>query len=271
MTDMQTAAPVRWAPRWLRRLGIAVLLVPVVVTLLAPSLVIIPMSFSTSQVLSFPPTGFTLHWYGQLFTSPEWMASAQNSLVVALAATVVCLVLGVPAGLAFGLREWRSKQLMLALVISPMVIPTVVLAIGMYAVYATLGLTGVWGLAAAHAVIGVPFVVITTMAAARQLDPTLLLAARSLGAPPLQVFLNVTLPAIARGVLSGAVFAFITSWDEVVIALFLTDPTFKTIPVQMWNQLNERVDPTVAAIATTLLGVTSLLMVSLLVAGRRKH
>jgi putative spermidine/putrescine transport system permease protein len=247
------------------------LLGPVVVTLLAPSLVIIPMSFSTSPVLSFPPTGFTLGWYRELFTSADWLASAQNSLVVALASTVFCLVLGVPAGLAFGLREWRSKRLMLAMVITPMVIPTVVLAIGMYAVYAQLGLTGVWGLAAAHAVIGVPFVVITTMAAARQLDLTLLLAARSLGARPAQAFLNVTLPAIARGVVSGAVFAFITSWDEVVIALFLTDPTFKTIPVQMWNQLSERVDPTVAAIATTLLGVTSLLMVSLLAAGRRKQ
>lgn len=271
MTDTMTASPPRGAPRWLGRLGVAALLTPVVVTLLAPSLVIIPMSFTTSQVLSFPPTGFTLDWYRELFTSADWLASAQNSLVVALASTVICLVLGVPAGLAFGLREWRSKRLMLALVITPMVIPTVVLAIGMYAVYAQLGLVGVWGLAAAHAVIGVPFVVITTMAAARQLDPTLLLAARSLGAPPVQVFLNVTLPAIARGVLSGAVFAFVTSWDEVVIALFLTDPTFKTIPVQMWNQLSERVDPTVAAIATTLLGVTTLLMVSLLAAGRRKQ
>jgi putative spermidine/putrescine transport system permease protein len=271
VSGVQTAAAPRRVPAWAGRLGATLLVAPIVITLLVPSLVIIPMSFSRSRVLSFPPTGFTLEWYHTLFTSSEWLASAQNSVVVALAATVICLVLGVPAGLALGLRDWRGKRLMMALVITPMVIPTVVLAIGMYAVYATLGLVGIWGLAAAHAVIAVPFVVITTMAAARQLDPTLLLAARSLGAPPAQVFLNVTFPAIARGVLSGAVFAFVTSWDEVVIALFLTDPTFKTIPVQMWNQLSEGVDPTVAAIATTLLGVTTLLMVSLLAASRRKQ
>lgn len=260
----------RQLPSWLGKFGVGLLLTPIVVTLLAPSLVIIPMSFSRNKVLSFPPSGFTLHWYETLFTSDQWLASAKNSLVVAAAATVISLLLGVPAGLTLGLRDWRSKKLMMALVISPMVIPTVVLAIGMYAVYAQLGLMGVWGLAAAHAVIAVPFVVITTMAAARQLDPTLLLAARSLGAPPRQVFLNVTLPAVGRGILSGAVFAFVTSWDEVVIAIFLTDPTFKTIPVQMWNQLSEGVDPTVAAIATTLLGVTTLLMVSLLAATRRQ-
>ncbi|MCW2725421.1 MAG: binding--dependent transport system inner rane component family protein [Frankiales bacterium] len=255
--------------RWLSRLLWAVLVAPVVVCLLAPSLVIIPMSFSRSPVLSFPPSGFTLDWYQRLFTSSEWIASARNSATVAFAATVLSLLLGVPAGLALGLRDWRSKRLMMAFVITPMVIPTVVLAIGMYAVYARLGLVGMWGLAAAHAVIAVPFVVITTMAAARQLDPTLLLAARSLGALPWQVFLNVTLPSIARGVLSGAVFAFVTSWDEVVIALFLTDPTFKTLPVQMWNQLSQGVDPTVAALATTLLGLTTLLMVSVLATSRR--
>jgi putative spermidine/putrescine transport system permease protein len=270
MSTPGTRAP-RQTSRWLHRLLVAVLLTPIVVILLAPTLVVIPMSFSESPVLSFPPSGFTLDWYGELFTSREWLDSARNSLVVALAATAISLVLGVPAGLAFGLRNWRSKQLALALVITPMVVPTVVLAIGMYAVYAELGLVGVWGLAAAHAVIGVPFVVVTTMAAARQLDPTQLLAARSLGARPPLVFLHVTLPAIARGVLSGAVFALVTSWDEVVIAIFLTDPTFKTVPVQMWNQLNERVDPTVAAMSTTLVGVTTLLMVSLVVAGRRKQ
>jgi putative spermidine/putrescine transport system permease protein len=243
--------------------ALAALLAPVVVILLAPSLVVIPMSFSKSSVLSWPPQGFTLEWYGRLFASSEWLDSARNSVEVAFAATLICLVLGVPAGLACGLREWRGKQLALAFVVAPLVIPTIVLAIGMYEVYAQLGLNDLWGLAAGHAVIGAPFVVITTMSAARQINPVLLLAARSLGARPLSVFLHITLPIIALGVLSGGVFAFVTSWDEVVIANFLTSPTFQTIPVQMWNQLTEGVDPTVAAMATMLFAVSMSLMIAL--------
>jgi len=253
------------------RYALAVLLVPVVVLLLAPSLVVIPMSVSNSLVLSWPPQGFTLHWYGKLFGSAEWLASAQNSLEVAAASTVICLLLGVPAGIAFGLRDWPGKQLALAMVVTPLVIPTIVLAIGMYAVYARLGLADLWGLAAGHAMIGVPFVVITTMSAARQLNPVLLLAARSLGAPPPRVFLHVTLPLLRFAILSGTVFAFVTSWDEVVIANFLTTPTFQTIPVQMWNQLTEGVDPTVAAMATTLFAVTTGLMIALMCSPRARR
>jgi putative spermidine/putrescine transport system permease protein len=143
------------------------------------------------------------------------------------------------------------------------------MAVGMYKTYAVLGLVDLWGLAAAHATIGVPFVVITTMSAARQVNPVLFLAARSLGASPPSVFVHVTLPGVALGVMSGAIFAFVTSWDEVVIAKFLTTPTFQTIPVQMWNQLTERVDPTVAAMATSLFVVTTSLMLMTLLARRR--
>jgi putative spermidine/putrescine transport system permease protein len=249
-------------------MGIA--LVPVVVALLSPSLAVIPMSFSRSSVLSWPPQGFTWQWYGRLFASSEWLDSARNSVEVAFAATLICLALGVPAGLAFGLREWRGKQLALAFVVAPLVVPTIVLAIGMYEIYARLGLTDLWGLAIGHSVICVPFVVITTMSAARQIDPVLLLAARSLGARPISVFAHVTLPNVAFGVLSGAVFAFVTSWDEVVIANFLTSPTFQTIPVKMWNQLTEGVDPTVAAMATVLFAVSMSLMILLVWARRAR-
>ena len=263
------AAPVvqRRSERWMSYV-LAALLVPVIVILLAPSLVVIPMSFSEGSVLSWPPQGFTLQWYSKLFASAEWLDSAKNSVEVAFAATVFCLTFGVPAGLVFGLRNWRGKQLALAFVVAPLVIPTIVLAIGMYEVYARLGLNDLWGLAAGHAVLGAPFVVITTMSAARQINPVLLLAARSLGARPISVFINITLPIIAVGVLSGAVFAFVTSWDEVVIANFLTSPTFRTIPVQMWNQLTEGVDPTVAAMATMLFSVSMSLMLA--VVGFRK-
>jgi len=232
------------------------LLVPVIIVLLAPSLVVLPMSVSENPVLSWPPQGFTLRWYGKLIANPGWLDSAKNSLEVAFAATGLSLVVGIPAGLTFGSIHWRGKQLALAFVVAPLVIPTIILAIGMYEVYARLGLVDLWGLAVGHAVIGTPFVVVTTMLAVRQIDPVLLLAARSLGAPPFSVFIHVTLPTVALGVLSGAVFAFVASWDEVVIANFLTTPTFKTIPVLMWDQLTEGSDPTVAAMASTLFIVT---------------
>jgi putative spermidine/putrescine transport system permease protein len=249
---------------------LAVLLAPAIVLLLAPSLVVIPMSFSKNPVLSWPPRGFTLQWYHQLFGSAEWLASARNSLEVALAATIMCLLLGVPAGLAFGLRNWRGRRLSLALVVTPLVIPNIVLAIGMYEVYAQLGLEDFWGLAAGHFVIGVPFVVMTTMSAAAQVNPVLLLAARSLGARPILVFWHVTLPLISVGIWSGAVFAFVTSWDEVVIANFLTSPTYRTVPVQIWSQLTENVDPTVAAMASTMFAVTTSLVLALLFLRRRQ-
>jgi putative spermidine/putrescine transport system permease protein len=250
---------------------LAALAAPVVVLLLAPTLVVIPMSFTEGRILSWPPQGFTFDWYGRLLGSGAWLATAWNSVLVALAATVIALLLGVPAGLTFGLRHWKTKQLALALVVMPLVIPTIVLAIGMYRVYAWLGLGDLWGVAAAHAVIAAPLVVIPTMSAARQINPVLLLAARSLGATPASVFRHVTLPSVGFGVLSGAVFAFVTSWDEVVIAKFLTSPRFRTIPVQMWSQLTDRVDPTVAAMSTLLVAVTSLLMIGLAAVRRSRR
>lgn len=259
-----------WSERW-TKYGLAALLGPTIVSLLMPSLVVIPLSLSNNPALSWPPQGFTLQWYHQLFGSAAWLASLRHSIEVALTATILCLLLGVPAGLAFGSRNWRGRRLSLAFVVLPLVIPNVVLAIGMYEVYARLGLADLWGLAASHFVIGVPFVVITTMSAAKRINPVFLLAARSLGARPVLVFWHVTLPLISLGVLSGAMFAFVTSWDEVVIANFLTSPTYRTVPVEMWSQLTEGVDPTVAAMAATLFAVTTSLMLALLfLRGRRE-
>ena len=245
------------------------LVVAIVLLLLAPSVVILPMSFSESRVLAWPPRGFTLDWYVDLFASGQWMKSARHSLEVAAVSSAIAVLVGVPAGVTLGLRDWPLKDLTLAIVMVPLVIPTVVLAIGMYKVYVWLGLYDLWGLAAAHAVIGVPFVVVTTMSATRQLNPVLPLAARSLGAGPVRTFFLVILPGIRGGVLSGALFAFATSWDEVVIANFLSSPTYRTIPVQMWAQITERVDPTVAAMATVLF-VLSLAMAATTLLPRRR-
>jgi putative spermidine/putrescine transport system permease protein len=242
----------------------------IVVLLVLPSLIVVPMSVSPGEILRFPPDGFSLDWYRTLFTEPQWTSAMLNSLQVALATTVLAVLIGAPAGLALGIREWRGRGLLLGLVLTPVVAPPVVVAIGMYTTYAQVELIGRWGLIAAHTVLAVPFVVVTVMSAARQIDPTWLDAARSLGASPLRVALTVLVPLAGKGIASGALFAFITSWDEVVVSLYLTDPGFKTLPVQMWNQLRERVDPTVAAVASVMLLITTSAMVAALVIGWRR-
>ncbi|MEZ5783870.1 MAG: ABC transporter permease [Rhizobiaceae bacterium] len=246
-------------------LGRLALLVPIVILLLAPSLVILPMSFSESRVMSWPPRGFTFDWYVALFASGQWVASSRHSVEVALLSTAIALLLGVPAGLTLGLKVWRWRELTLALVVVPLVIPTVVLAIGMYKVYVWLGLHDLLGLAAAHAMIGVPLVVITTMSSARQINPVLLLAARSLGANPFKTFFFVTLPLARSGVISGAIFAFVTSWDEVVIANFLSCSHLPHHSGADVSANKQRVDPTVAAMASVLFVVSMAMMASVTV------
>jgi ABC-type spermidine/putrescine transport system permease subunit II len=262
------SAPAVSRPRRLRPGSLVTALV--VLVLVLPSLVVVPMSFSPGAILQFPPEGFTLRWYEQLFTSPSWTSAIANSAQVALATTVAAVLVGTPAGIVLGLRDWRGRGALLGLVLAPVVAPPMVMALGMYASYARVDLVGQWGLIAAHTVLATPFVVVTVMSAARQIDPTWLDAARSLGASPLRVMWTVLVPLTAKGIASGALFAFITSWDEVVVALYLSDPTSKTLPVQMWDQLRERVDPTVAAVASVMLLVTTIVMVAALSLGWRR-
>ncbi len=243
----------------------------IVVLLLLPSLVVIPMSFSPSEILTFPPTGFSLAWYQNFIDDPQWTRSMGNSFAVALTTAVFAALIGTPAGIALGFRKWRGQGIVLALLVSPVIVPPMVVAIGMYVTYAQFDLTGFWGLVAAHTMLVTPFVVVTVMASVAQINPAAADAARSLGASPATVIARILLPLAVPGVVSGMLFAFVTSWDEVVVALYLTDPGFKTLPVVMWDQLRERVDPTVAAIATILLLITILIMIIVLLRGRRRN
>lgn len=239
--------------------------------LLMPSVVLIPMSFSPSEILTFPPSGFSLKWYENFFGDPQWTRAMGNSFAVAAVTAVFAVLIGTPAGIALGFRKWRGQGLVLAILISPVIVPPMVMAVGMYVTYAQFELTGFWGLVAAHTMLVTPFVVVTVIAAVSQINPSVADAARSLGASPIRVITRILLPLALPGVISGALFAFVTSWDEVVVAIYLTDPGFKTLPVVMWDQLRERVDPTVAAIATILLLITVLIMILALLRGRRRN
>ena len=231
--------------------------------LVAPTIVVVIISFTSATVLSFPPPGFDTRWYAKFFGDERWMHAALTSVVVGVCAMTLATVLGTLA--AFGLVRGRfpGRGAIVALVLSPLIVPSVVVALGMYMFYVRVGLAGTLpALVAAHTALGLPFVVVNVAASLRVLDETVELAARGLGATPLYAFFRVTLPLILPGVVAGALFAFITSWDEVVVALFLSTPLLQTLPVVIWSQVKNDVDPTVAA-ASSVVSALSLLVLTL--------
>ncbi|ODT05646.1 MAG: polyamine ABC transporter permease [Mesorhizobium sp. SCN 65-20] len=250
-------------------LGLFCLLVAVL--LLAPTLVVIPMSFNGNKSLAFPPDGFSWQWYQNFFTNPDWTTSFTNSLLIALIVAVVATVVGTLAAFGVTRAAGRTGGLLRAILITPMVVPGVVLAIGIYAVYLDTHLVGtVAGFVLAHTMLAIPFVLIAVQASLEVFDRRLETAASSLGANRLTVFRTVTLPLILPGLLSGALFAFITSFDEIIVALFITSPYLKTLPVQIYTSITRDADPTVAAVGTLLFLATSLIIIAGLLFGMRR-
>ncbi|MFS2225045.1 ABC transporter permease [Pantoea sp. B65] len=240
--------------------------------LIVPILVIVPLSFNAGSFLSYPLSGFSLRWYQTFFHSQEWLASLGNSLLIAPLATLLATVLGVLASMGLVRGEFRGKGLVMAIIISPMVAPVVIIAVGMFFFFARLSLLNSYlGLVLAHALIGVPFVVITVTAVLKNYDTNLSRAAANLGANPLLVFRKITLPLIAPGVFSGALFAFAASFDEVVITLFLASPRQRTLPIQMFAGIRENLDPTIAAAASLMIGASLILLIVMEVLRRRSE
>lgn len=242
------------------------------VFLVLPILVIIPLSFSDSTFLSYPIPGYSLRWYHNLFHSDEWILAAKNSFIVAPLATLVATVLGTLAAVGLNKADFAGKGLLMAILISPMVVPVVVVGVGMYIFFAQIGLADSYtGLILAHAALGAPFVVTTVSATLQGFDQNLVRASLSLGAGPLTTFFRITLPVIAPGLISGALFAFATSFDEVVITLFVAGPNQTTLPRQMFTGIRENISPTIAALATILIIFsTALLLVLEWLRGRNK-
>ena len=229
--------------------------------LVAPSLVIIPLSFTETRSLTFPPSGFSLQWYQRMFSERQWSTGLVNSLEVAALTTVFATVLGSLAALGMSRGRFPGKNIANSVFVAPLIVPVVVIGVGMFAVFVRWRLSGsLPGLVLAHTALAVPFVVVNVASSLRTLDRNLELAAMNLGAGPGRTFLRITLPIILPGVFAGAIFSFISSWDEVVVAIFLTTARFRTLPVEMWEQVKQVVDPTVAAVSTTLMLVTTTLL-----------
>jgi putative spermidine/putrescine transport system permease protein len=224
--------------------------------LLLPIGIIIPLSFSSAQYLQFPPPGFSLQWYARFFGRPEWMASLWLSLRVAVMSTVFTVTLGVLAALALVRGRFAGKSAAYAVILSPMIVPTIITAIAVYFFFARLHMIGSpLAMALGHTVVALPLVVIIVSATLQAFDVRLEHAAISLGASPARAFLAVTLPVVSPGVISGALFAFLTSFDELLIPLFLSGPTSMTLPVRIWTNVIMQIDPTIAAVSSFLIGV----------------
>lgn len=251
--------------------------------LIAPILVIIPLSFNAEpyftfnqEMLAFNPDAYSLRWYEDFLSREIWRDSIANSFIIAFASTLLATTLGTVAALGLSRSEMPMKGLFMGLLISPMIVPLVITAAGIFFFYATVSdivpLTGTYlGVILAHTVLGTPFVVITVTATLSGFDHSLTRAGAMLGANPTTVFFKIIMPLILPGVISGALFAFVTSFDEVVVVLFVASVEQQTIPRQMWAGIRESISPTILAVATILICISIMLLATVELLRRRSE
>ncbi|MFJ8235607.1 ABC transporter permease [Ureibacillus sp. NPDC094379] len=224
---------------------------------LAPILVVIPMSFTSSSFFQFPIPGYSFEWYLKFFNNEEWVIGLLRSLFIAIFTSILSTILGIMASLAVTRLNFWGKKLFMSLMIAPMIIPVIIIGVALYHSFAPLKLTNSFvGLVLAHTVLAIPIVFVTVTASLKGMDRNLELVAMGLGSTPLGSFFKVTLPIIKPGVLSGALFAFIISFDEVVVTIFLGGANTKTLPIAMWENLRIQIDPTMAAVSSILIVIT---------------
>jgi putative spermidine/putrescine transport system permease protein len=250
-----------WQRAWLYAYAAMVLLF-----LVAPILIVVPMSFTPAEHLEFPPPSLSLRWYRSFFDSAEWMDAGWVSVRAAFFTVLVATPLGTAAayGLHVAAGPW-TKILRAALVV-PLIVPVIIVAIGLFYVFAKLGLINTMtGLVLAHTVLAIPFVIVTVTAGLRRYEMSQEMVARSLGANRWVAFFTVTLPQIRTSVLSGALFAFVTSFDEVVIALFISRGESSTLTRKMFTSLRDQVSPTIAAISTMLIAISILVAAAVVI------
>lgn len=239
--------------------------------LILPILVIVPLSFNAEPFFSFTegmlrldPAAYSLKWYKAIFDSDNWLLAIRNSFFIGICATVIATALGTVAAVGLVNTHMPFRRTITALLLSPMIVPLIIVAAGMFFFYTRLNLVATFpGLIIAHAALGVPFVMITVSATLSGFDRSLYQAGLSLGGSPFGVFRSVVLPIIRPGVISGALFAFVTSFDEIVLVLFLAGPEQRTIPRQMFAGIREQISPTILAVATLLIVVSIVMLATL--------
>jgi putative spermidine/putrescine transport system permease protein len=254
-----------------RRLWLYVLCGLVMFFLVVPSLVVVPMSFSASTYLEFPPREWSLRWYESFFSSVAWTNATITSLKVAILSMLVATPAGILAAYGLHVSRFRFSTIRFVILTLPLMVPIIMIAIGVFFLYAKLGMVNtIAGLVMAHSMLAIPLVVIVVTAGLKSFDMNQELVARSLGASRARAFLMITLPQIRFSVITGALLAFLTSLDEVIIALFVSGGQNATITRRMFNALRDQIDPTIASISTCLIVVSVLLLVIAQVFGKER-
>lgn len=239
--------------------------------LLAPVLLILPLSFSAGSFLYYPLPGLSFRWYADFWTSGFWLPALWNSLRLGTVAALLAGVLGTLAAFGLWRGDFPGQRLVMAVLLAPMVVPVVIVAVALLLAFGPLGLTNSFlGLVLGHAALGAPFVLVTVLAALQQFDAVQLRAAAACGASPLRAFLRVCLPQIMPGVAAGAIFAFATSLDEVVVTLFLAGPAQRTLPRQMFSGLNDSISLTIMAAAMVMVLLSALLLLAVTLLRRKR-
>jgi putative spermidine/putrescine transport system permease protein len=253
----------------------------VLLFLISPILIVIPISFNSTSFLSFPRGDWSLKWYEDFFFNDRWTTAVKNSIIIAFFTTILSTTLGTVAALGLSRPHFPARALVMAVLISPMVVPVVITAAALFFFYANplvftseppIILNNTYtGVILAHTMLATPFVVITVTATLTGFDQSMIRAGASLGAPPTFVFRKIILPLISPGVISGALFAFVTSWDEVVVVLFVGSSDQRTLPRQMFSGIREMISPTITAAATVLIAIAVIMLVTVELLRRRSE
>lgn len=247
--------------------------------LIAPIVVLIPLSFNAEPyftfsqgMLTFDPAAFSTRWYQDIINNPQWIHSIKNSIIIGFFATIFATFFGTLAAWGLSRPQTPFRVALMGLLISPMIVPLIITAAGMFFFYSKIGLAQTYpGLIMAHTTLGIPFVIITVTATLMGFDQDLIRASAGLGANPLTTFRKVVMPLILPGVISGALFALMTSFDEIVVVLFLSGFEQRTIPRQMWVGIREQISPTILAVATILIAVAVALLAMVELLRRRSE
>jgi putative spermidine/putrescine transport system permease protein len=252
-----------------RRIIFVLLCAAVLLYLVLPILIVVPMSFSSARFLTFPPPSLSLRWYREYIGNPAWMQATLVTLTVAVCTVLIATPLGVSAAYAISQSKLRIMRIIHAALLLPMMVPIIITAVGIFFVYAKVGLIATMsGLVLANVMLGLPYVIISVVAGLQSFDTTQEMVARSLGMNRLRSFFAVTLPQIKASVIAGAIFAFISAMDETIVAIFISGGQYQPLTKRMFTALRDEIDPTIAAIST-LMTATSFMLV--LIASTRKR
>lgn len=244
----------RTSPVKIGRLAVWLIAGLAFVYLILPTFIVVPISFSSASFLRFPPPGYSLRWYANFFGDMRWIGPTLLSLQIALATAVLSTVLGTLAAYGLVRGRFRQRELVMSLIVSPIIVPSIVIAVSLYGPLAKVGMIGQWsGIVIGHSIGSLAYVVVIVTATLANFDVAMERASMSLGAGPLRTFWRVTFPLIRPGIISGAIFAFIHSFDELVITLLVSGIHTQTLPMKMWENIKNEIDPTIAAVASILI------------------